>query len=347
MNQARVARRRPTMHDVADQAGVSLKTVSRVVNREGGVRSDLVDRVEAAIDSLGYQRHDSARQLRTGGGASKTIGFVQVDVANPFFSAIFRGIEDVATEHGYQVIAGSSDGDANQQDAVLRALIARRVDGIIIVPSGDRLELLTAEMERNTSVVFLDLEPRAGIAGDLVRSDHRGGARTITRHLIEHGHERIAFIGDDPSIFSAEERFQGFAEAMTESGLAVEQRWVKRELSDRTRTRAAVTQLLERYPDDSAPTALVAGQNFITIVAVKTLHDLDLHHRVALVGFDDVELSDVVEPGITVMPQSPRELGQRAAHLLLRRLGGYDGPAELEIPDDRIIVRGSGEIAPP
>ena len=110
---------------------------------------------------------------------------------------------------------------------------------------------------------------------------------------------------------------------MTESGLAVEQRWVKRELSDRTRTRAAVTQLLERYPDDSAPTALVAGQNFITIVAVKTLHDLDLHHRVALVGFDDVELSDVVEPGITVMPQSPRELGQRAAHLLLRRLGGY------------------------
>ena len=134
---------------------------------------------------------------------------------------------------------------------------------------------------------------------------------------------------------------------MTESGLAVEQRWVKRELSDRTRTRTAVTQLLERYPDGSAPTALVAGQNFITIVAVKTLHDLDLHHRVALVGFDDVELSDVVEPGITVMPQSPRELGQRAAHLLLRRLGGYDGPAELEIPDDRIIVRGSGEIAPP
>ena len=248
MNQLRVARRRPTMHDVAHEAGVSLKTVSRVVNREGGVRPDLVDRVETAIDNLGYQRHDSARQLRTGGGASKTIGFVQVDVANPFFSAIFRGIEDVATEHGYQVIAGSSDGDSDQQDAVLRALIARRVDGIIIVPSGDRLELLTAEMERNTSVVFLDLEPRAGIAGDLVRSDHRGGARTITRHLIEHGHERIAFIGDDPSIFSAEERFQGFAEAMTESGLAVEQRWVKRELSDRTRTRAAVTQLLETLP---------------------------------------------------------------------------------------------------
>jgi LacI family transcriptional regulator len=347
MNQARVTRRRPTMHDVADEAGVSLKTVSRVVNREGGVRPDLVDRVKTAIDDLGYQRHDSARQLRTGGGASRTIGFVQLDVANPFFSAIYRGIEDVSTAHGYQVIAGSSDGDSDQQDAVLRALISRRVDGIIIVPWGDRLGLLTAEMERNTAVVFLDLEPPAGIAGDLVRSDHRGGARTITRHLIEHGHERIAFIGDHPSIFSAEERFQGFAEAMSEAGLVVDRRWVNRELGDPTRTREAVAHVFENYPDDSAPTAIVAGQNFITIVAVQTLHDLDLHHRVALVGFDDVELSDVVEPGITVMPQSPRELGQRAAHLLLRRLGGYDGPPELEIPDDRIIVRGSGEIAPP
>jgi LacI family transcriptional regulator len=346
MNKGNAARRRPTMHDVASQAGVSLKTVSRVVNREGGVRPDLVDRVETAIDDLGYQRHDSARQLRTGGGASKTIGFVQVDVANPFFSAIFRGIEDVATEHGYQVIAGSSDGDSDQQDAVLRALIARRVDGIIIVPMGDRLGLLTAEMERNTSVVFLDLEPRAGIAGDLVRSDHRGGARTITRHLVEHGHERIAFIGDDPSIFSAEERFQGFAEAMREGGLAVDPRWTVRESSDRSRARAAVTRLLESYPDDSAPTALVAGQNFITIGAVQALHDLDLHHKVALVGFDDVDLADVVEPGITVMPQSPRELGQRAAHLLLRRLGGHNGPPELEVPDDRMIIRGSGEIAP-
>ena len=131
---------------------------------------------------------------------------------------------------------------------MLRALIARRVDGIIIVPWGDRLGLLTAEMERNTSVVFLDLEPPDGITGDLVRSDHRGGARTITRHLIEHGHERIAFIGDHPSIYSAEERFQGFVEAMTEAGLAVEQRWVKRELSDRTRTRAAVANSSRSTP---------------------------------------------------------------------------------------------------
>lgn len=347
MNQPGGAKRRPTMHDVAERAGVSLKTVSRVINHEGGVRPDLVAKVHEAVNALGYQRHDSARQLRTGGGASKTIGFIQVDVANPFFSAIFRGIEDLATENGYQVIAGSSDGDPDQQDAVLRALIARRVDGIIMVPSGDRLDLLNDEMKRGTPVVFLDLQPPDGIVGDLVRSDHRGGARAITRQLIEHGHERIAFVGDDPTIDSAEERFIGFAEAMSQAGLAVNPKWVSRELSDRSRSCDAVKTLLKSYPDPSAPTALVAGQNFITIGAVQALHDLGLQHQVALVGFDDIDLANLVEPGITVMPQSPRELGRRAAELLFHRLAGDTRPPVLEIPDDGIIVRGSGEIAPP
>lgn len=334
------------MHDVADEAGVSLKTVSRVVNHEGGVRADLVARVHEAIDALGYQRHDSARQLRTGEGTSKTIGFIQVDVANPFFSAIFRGIEDVAIEHGYQVIAGSSDGDPEKQDAVLRALITRRVDGIVMVPSGERLDVLVAEMERGTPVVFLDLEPPDGITGDLVRSDHRGGTRAITRHLIEHGHRRIAFIGDNASLFSSKERLAGFCEAMHEAAFEVNPQWVRWALSDAQRSLTAVTELLECFPDQSAPTALVAGQNFITIGAVQALHDLGLQNDVALVGFDDVDLAGVVEPGITVMPQSPRNLGRRAAQLLFTRLAGHSGPPVVDITHDDLIVRGSGEITP-
>lgn len=338
--------RRPTMRDVAEAAGVSLKTVSRVVNDEGGVRPALIAQVEDAIDRLGYQRDDRARQLRIGPGRSNIIGFVQVDVANPFFSAIFRGIEDVAAANGYQVIAGSSDGNVDQQDAVLDALIARRVDGIIIVPSGDRLDLLTAEMQRGTPVVFLDLEPPLDIVGDLVRSDHRGGTRTITRHLIDHGHTRIAFVGDDPRIFSAEERYVGFADAMHAADLPLNEEWVHRDLSDPTRSQTAVEHLLANYPSGSAPTALVTAQNFITIGAVRALHKLDLHHKVALAGFDDVDLADVVEPGITVMPQSPRELGSRASRLLFKRLDGDTSAPVLDIPDDELIVRGSGEIHP-
>ena len=347
MNEPRTPSRRPTMHDVAAAAGVSLKTVSRVVNDEGGVRPGLVAQVEQAIDELGYQRDDRARQLRIGAGRSKIIGFVQVDVANPFFSAIFRGIEDVAAAHGYQVIAGSSDGDVDQQDAVLRALIARRVDGIIIVPSGDHLDLLTAEMQRWTPVVFLDLEPPAHVVGDLVRSDHRGGTRIITRHLIDRGHTRIAFVGDDPGIFSAEERYVGFAEEMQAADLPVNQHWVRRDLSDPARSQTAVERLLRDHPSDSAPSALVTAQNFITVGAVRALHKLDLHNEVALVGFDDIDLADVVEPGITVMPQSPRELGSCASRLLFRRLDGHASGPVLTIPEDEIIVRGSGEIAPP
>ena len=346
LNQRRVDGRRPTMRDVARAADVSLKTVSRVVNQESGVRPDLMARVHESIDRLGYQRHDSARQLRTGGGASKTIGFIQVDVANPFFSAIFRGVEDVASEHSYQVIAGSSDGDPKKQDAVLRALITRRVDGLVMVPSGEQLDLLVAEMERGTPVVFLDLQPPDGIVGDLVRSDHRGGTRTITRHLISHGHRHIAFIGDNPLLFSSTERLAGFDEAMTEAGLAVDPQLVRWGLGDTQRSVAVVTELVENRSGASVPTALVTGQNFITIGAVQALHHLDLQDEVALVGFDDIDLASVVEPGITVMPQSPRELGQRAAHLLFTRLAGDTGPPVVDILHDEMIVRGSGEIAP-
>lgn len=269
-----------------------------------------------------------------------------MDVANPFFSVIFRGIEDVAVEHGYQVIAGSSDGDSDQQDAVLRALISRRVDGIIIVPSGDRLDVLAKEMRRGTPVVFLDLEPPSEIDGDLVRSDHRGGAAALTRHLIDHGHERIAFVGDDSSIYSAEQRYLGFRDVMDERGLAVRPEWVHRDLSDPNRSRDAVVQLLADHPNRATPTALITAQNFITIGGVRALHHLGLQRDIALVGFDDVDLADVVEPGITVMPQSPRELGGRSAHMLFRRLAGDSSPPTLEIPEDRLIIRGSGEITP-
>ncbi len=338
--------RRPTMRNVAAAAGVSLKTVSRVVNGEGGVRADLVGKVERAIDESGYQRDELARQLRARAGDSKLIGFVQTDVARPFFSAIFRAIEDVAAARGYEVIAGSSDGKPEQQEAVLRALIGRRVDGLIVVHSGDRIGALIDEVERGTPVVCVDLDAPASLHVDRVRSDHHGGARVLTEHLIRHGHRAIAFIGDLPTFSSAAERYRGFEQAMRDAGLRIRTEWVHRDAGDWSRSRDIVVTLVGSHPGSSAPTALVTAHDFVTIGAVRALHALGLEHDVALAGFDDVDLADVVDPGITVMPQSPLFLGRRAAQLLFDRLDGDTSPPVLVVPDDRIIVRGSGEIRP-
>ena len=175
--------RRPTMRDVADRAGVSFKTVSRVVNVEGGVSPDLVERVEAAVQALGYRPDGRARHLRQGGTTTGAIGFILVDVANPFFSSILRGIEEVARTHDTLVLAGSTDGAVAREDQLIEAFVSRRVDGLIIVPSGTGAGALQGELDRGTPVVFLDLEP-SDSAVDLVRSDHRGGAELATRHLL-------------------------------------------------------------------------------------------------------------------------------------------------------------------
>ena len=349
---------RPTMRDVALRAGVSFKTVSRVVNDEGGVSDVLVARVEQAIAALGYRPDDRARHLRQTASRTGAIGFILVDVANPFFSSILRGIEEVARTHDYLVLAGSTDGLRQREDQLVEAFVARRVDGLIVVPSGSGSGPLQAEVERGTPVVFLDLE-LDGLAVDLVRSDHRGGAMLATQHLLAHGHADIAFFGDDPTVFSAGLRLDGYREAMSRAGLAVEERRVVhgRHTSDVWRriireyfigTGLIGTGLVENGRlEIGRPTALFTAQNLITVGATQALHDLELHETIAHIGFDDIELADVVQPGISVVPQHPLDLGRRAAERLFARIDGLAGPPCEQVIGTGVVERGSGEIPPP
>lgn len=334
--------RRPTMRDVADRAGVSFKTVSRVVNEEGSVSPDLVERVGAAIRDLGYRPDGRARHLRQG-ASTGAIGFILVDVANPFFSSILRGIEEVARAHDTLVLAGSTDGLTDRQDQLVDAFVSRRVDGLIVVPSGSGVGALKTELERGTPIVFLDLEPDELVV-DLVRSDHLGGARLATQHLLDQGHRDIAFIGDDPTIFSAGCRLDGFLTAMEAAGIDVPPHRI---ITGRHSSETWRTIVADHLGAPNPPTAIFTAQNFITVGATHALHDLGLHQRIAQVGFDDIELADIVEPAITVVPQQPRELGRRAAEQLFRRIGGERGEPIRDIVESPIIVRGSGEIRPP
>lgn len=328
------------MRDVANEAGVSLKTVSRVVNEEGGVTSNLEERVRVAIHRLGYQPDDRARFLRRSKASSRSLGFVQMDVANPFFSSIFRGLEDVAQDNGFLVLSGSSDADPAREEALIRAFIARRVDGLVIASGRSDLAFLTTELEHGTPVVFIDIEPPID-AGDLVRTDHYAGAGSATRHLLKHGHSNIAFLGDDPTFFSAEERRRSFLDVMSEAGYASPVA-----VSGLHDPKLAEEKTLELLSGPNRPTALFAAQNFVTIGAVRALHQLGLQHEIALVGFDDLELAELVSPKITVVPQHPLLLGLLAGEQLFARLAGAKGPPERNIIKPTLIERGSGEIPP-
>ncbi len=330
------------MRDVAEQAEVSFKTVSRVVNGEGGVSDDLVSRVEAAIALLRYKPDDRARHLRQTANHTGAIGFVMVDVANPFFSSILRGIEEVARQRGYLVLAGSTDGAQEREDQLVEAFIARRVDGLVVVPSGSVVGTLRTELERGSPVVFLDVEPE-GLAVDLVRSDHRGGAAAATNHLIDHGHRDIAYLGDNPAIYSAGLRLSGFREAMVASGLDVPP---GRIVTGANSSEAWRQIVLESLTGKELPTAIFTSQNFITVGAAHALHDLGLRNTIAHIGFDDIELADIVHPGISVVPQHPRNLGRRAAEILFGRIGGEVHPPIRDVVECEIVARGSGELPP-
>ncbi|MEU9118079.1 LacI family DNA-binding transcriptional regulator [Streptomyces sp. NPDC048483] len=330
---------RPTMKDVAARAGVGLKTVSRVVNGEAGVTPDTERRVQEAITALGFRRNDSARILRKGRTAS--IGLVLEDLADPFYGPLNRAVEEVARDHGALLINGSSAEDPAREQELVLALCARRVDGLVVIPAGDDHRYLEPEIAAGIATVFVD-RPAGRIDADVVLSDSFGGSRDAVAHLIAHGHRRIGFIGDQPRIHTAKERLRGYRAAMDAAGLPVDESWVALGSTAPERVRATATAMLDA---PEPVTALFAGNNRVTVTAVRVLGERP--RPVALVGFDDFELADLVRPAITVVAQDAARLGRTAGGLLFRRLEGIaDAPQRVEIPT-RLIARGSGEIPPP
>ncbi len=329
------------MKDVASLAGVSLATVSRVVNGNDDVRSDLARRVQDAVDVLGYRRDLMASNLRRTDRLSSTIGLIIEDVANPFFSAVHRGVEDVARAHGVLTFAGSSDEEPVRERELAEAFGARGVDGLLIVPCSADQSYLRRERDSGTALVFIDRPPRF-IDADAVVTDNAGAAQDAVEHLLAAGHRRIGLLLDRPSVFTAAERRRGYREALAGAGIEPEPGLERVGLVDSDSAELAARDLLLAA---DPPTALFTAQNLITIGAIRALRERGLQRETALVGFDDVMLADVVEPGITVVAQDPFGLGRRAAELLFSRLNGFDGETQLVVVRAELVARGSGEIA--
>jgi LacI family transcriptional regulator len=332
------ARRPATMRDVARYAGVGIATVSRVINDKPGVAPELVERVREATRVLGYRHDVTASSLRRADRRTATIALVLEDVANPFASVLHRAVEDAAREEHILVLAGSSDEHPGRERELIDAFTLRRVDGLIVIPTGSSDDQLAAVRRQGTPVVCADRLVRRDRI-DTVTVDNRDGTRAAVRRLRELGHRRIAFLGDLDSIWTARERYAAFVETHADERLA------HRDLHSVEAAETATRRLLTA---EDPPTAIFAAQNLLTIGARRALQDLGVQDRVALIGFDDFPLADMLRPGISVVSQDPARIGRTAARLLLDRLKGADDvPARHSVVPTTYIARGSGEIPPP
>ena len=330
------------MRDVAALAGVSIKTVSRVINGEPGVAVEMAARVMRAVDRLDYRHDFAASSLRRTHRRSATVGMVLEDLANPFSAAVQRAVENIARDRDVLVLAGSSDDDATKERTLVAAFANRRVDALVIMPSGPNHSYLLNERRAGTAIVFID-RPPSFLDADAVVVDNLEGTRGGVRHLIEHGHRRIAYLGDLQSIPTARQRYQGYVEELAANGIALDHALVALDLHGIESAEVASTRLLAA---DDPPTAFLAAQNFLTIGTVRALRAKELHRRVAVVGFDDILLADLLEPAITVIAQDPALIGQTAARVLFRRLDGDISPSQHHVIPTKLIERGSGELRP-
>jgi len=330
------------MRDVARVAGVSLATVSRVINASHEGRPELEQRVKEAIELLGYRRDLTASALRRSDRLSRCIGVIVEDVSNPFLSVLERGIEDVARRREVIAFVASSDDIAEREQDLAAAFTARSVDGLIIVPCAASQSYLVPDRETGIGVVFVDRPPQQ-FAADTVVADNFGGAVAAVEHLVSSGHRRIAFMGDRRRLYTTQERLRGYHHALLRHHVIAQPHDERLELSSSEAAAAAVLDLLES-PDP--PTALFAGQNLVTIGAIRALRLLGCEHDVALVGFDDVPLAPGLRPGITVVAQDPRGIGRQAAELLFARIDGHLGPPRRVVVPVQLVPRGSGEISP-
>jgi LacI family transcriptional regulator len=328
--------RRITLLDVARAAGVSITTVSRVINAGPNVREDVRARVQAAVDDLRYEPNAVARSLRSGRDA--TIGVIVDSLADAFFATFCHAIEQAAVERGLAVAIGTSGRDPERDAGLVRRFLQRQVAGLVLVPVGDSPAYL-ASLRRSTPTVFADRSVTPD-AYDTVLGDDLDGAIQATRHLLAHGHRRIAFVGDSTSVHTSRTRLDGYRRAMADAGAEVDGRLVVTGCSEPNEAEAVARGWLAAT---DGPTAVFSSNLRCTTGLVRALHAED-RTDVAVVGFGDFPLADVLSPAVTVIDQDPHHLGVLCAERLLARLDGDTTEPETTVLPVRLIARGSGEI---
>jgi LacI family transcriptional regulator len=327
--------RRPTMIDVARHAGVSLKTVSRVVNQEPTVAPHLVDRVLRSVSELGFRRNDIAATLRSS-VVSRTIGLLIEEIANPFYATIAGVVAEIAAAHDTLLLTVSSEEDPEREKAMLITLCQRRVDGLLVVPAGGDHSYLRREVQMGMPVVFLD-RPPGQLLADTVLIDNAGGGQAAVDRLLSEGHRRIGVLLDSLSIFTMRERLGGAQAALAEAGVAFDEALVRHDVRTPADAAVAVREMLTHA---DPPTAFFCLNNRITMGALEELWRQG--SSAGLVGFDDFEFAHLMPRPFAVVAHDPRELARVATDQLFRRIAGDQSWPVTQVLPTAVLDRGTG-----
>jgi LacI family transcriptional regulator len=330
------------MLDVAKESGASLKTVSRVINGEPGVKPELALKVQRAAQKLQYKQNFTAGSLRRLDGRTKTIGLLLEDISNPFSAALHRAVEDVARSHGVEVLAGSMDEDAEREKSLINGFIGRRVDGLIVVPSQSDHKYLVAERRAGTQFVFVD-RPAIDFPADTVTATNREGVRDAVATLVARGHKQIAFLGDFDRIFTAQQRYAGYKDALKSAKIPLDKGMVSMGFNNDLEIETVLADLLSR---PNRPTAIFTAQNVISLATIRFLRAKKLHHKVALIGFDELPLAELLDPAVSLVTQDVQAMGKIATQLLFERLNGMNSPYEERVVPTTFTERASSAIKP-
>ena len=324
---------KPTIHQVANHAGVSTTTVSRTINSPTLVEAETAEKVWAAISALEYYPNGQARSLVS--GRTRLLGLIVSDITNPFFPEVIKGFEDVAAEQGYDILIGSTDYDPKKMADCVRRMLERRVDGVAILTSEMDHLLVDKLARRNVPMVFLDdAQPREGSGNIMV--DYEGGINEAVDHLAMLGHRRIGFVSGPQQLWSAQLRRHAFLQALCRHGISKDDRLVVEGNHKVEGGLTAMTKLLELEPR-CRPTAVVASNDLTAIGMIRGIHRAGrtVPGDISVVGFDDIWLAQFTDPPLTTVRLSRTGLGQQAFHALAGG-NGVRGPVTM---DTKLIVR--------
>jgi LacI family transcriptional regulator, repressor for deo operon, udp, cdd, tsx, nupC, and nupG len=325
-----------SIKDVAKLANVSTATVSRVLRNAGNVTEETKRRVLEAIEALNYQPNVLGRYLRR--METETVLVIVPDITNPFFSKVLRGIEAVALERGYQVLLGDTQNDVQLEEQYLNVLPQKQVDGMIFLTARTRKELME-EMSRQFPIV-LACEYLEGTDIPTVSIDNISSARKATEHLIGLGHRRIAHLTGPMDVILSRDRLRGYYQALAQHDIDVDAALVQEgDFSFESGYNVTLKLLALEKP----PTAIFAANDAMAIGAIKAVRHRGgrVPEDVAVVGFDDIQMASIFEPGVTTIAQPMFDIGKQAMKLLLQLIDGEEVDRRQFVLPDRLVIRES------